>query len=99
MHNDLGSDTPRGAPAAIDLAAREQLLRVLETDLEPQALDPATDLAEGYGLTSLNKILFLMGLCEETGVPLAAFTESDVAAMRTLADVVAALAPHAPQEA
>lgn len=52
-------------------------------------------MVEGYGLTSLNKVLFLMAVCDETGVGLSAFTETDVAAMRTLRDVVGGLARHA----
>jgi acyl carrier protein len=79
MHHDL------------ETTARETLARVLNTTAAAD-LDLDTDLAGGYGLTSLNKVLFMMSVCQETGVDLAAFTEPDVAAMRTLRDVVAALA-------
>lgn len=76
----------------IEGVAREQLARVVETAPAPVELDLDTDLADGYGLTSMNKILFLMAMCDETGVGLSAFTEPDVAGMRTLRDVTAALA-------
>jgi acyl carrier protein len=77
---------------------RENLARVLADGLSPADFDPDLDLTDGYGLTSLNKVLFLMAVCDETGVGLSAFTEADVAAMRTLGDVVAALAAHAGTE-
>ena len=79
----------------IQLAARENLARVLSPSIAPGDLDPDLDMADGYGLTSLNKVLFLMSACDDTGVSLAEFTEPDVAAMRTLRDVVTALARHA----
>jgi acyl carrier protein len=79
----------------IETTARDNLARVLETDTPPEDLDLDTDMADGYGLTSLNKVLFLMSTCDETGVSLSEFTEPDVAAMRTLRDVTAALSRHA----
>jgi acyl carrier protein len=78
--------------AEIEIAAREDLARVLESDIRPEDLELDLDLAEDYGLTSLNKVLFLMSVCDNTGVGLSAFTEPDVAGMRTLRDVTTALA-------
>jgi acyl carrier protein len=78
--------------ADIEIAARENLARVLELDIGPEDLELDLDLAEDYGLTSLNKVLFLMSVCDNTGVGLSAFTEPDVAGMRTLRDVTTALA-------
>lgn len=40
------------------------------------------------------KVLFLMSVCDDTKVSLSSFTEADVAEMRTLRDVVAALAKY-----
>jgi hypothetical protein len=48
----------------------------------------------GLGLTSLNKVVFLMSVCDETAVSLSSFTESDVARMRTLRDFINALAEN-----
>lgn len=79
----------------IEVAARDGLAQVIESGVAPADLDPDLDMAEGYGLTSLNKVVFLMSACEESRVSLATFTEADVAAMRTLRDVVTALAQHA----
>jgi acyl carrier protein len=79
----------------IETTTRDNLARVLESGTRPEDLDLDTDLADGYGLTSLNKVLFLMSACDETGVSLSEFTEADVAAMRTLRDVTAALSRHA----
>ncbi len=80
----------------IEVVAREDLARVLES--EPADIDLDTDMAEGLGLTSLNKVIFLMSVCDDTQVSLSAFTESDVARMRTLRDVVKALAMDASGE-
>lgn len=82
----------------IETTARDNLARVLESDGSgpgPEDLDLDTDMADGYGLTSLNKVLFLMSVCDDTGVALSEFTEPDVAAMRTLRDVTTALTRHA----
>jgi len=78
-------------PADLDTLARHQLLKVLRDGPEPAAIDPDGDLAEVYGLTSLNKILFLTSLCEAADVGLNSFTEDDLARMHTLGDVVDAL--------
>jgi hypothetical protein len=74
-----------------EIAAREALARVLEPGTEPADLDLDADMSGGLGLTSLNKVLFLMSVCDDTQVNLSAFTESDVARMRTLRDVIDAL--------
>ena len=79
----------------IEAVAREGLARVLDTEVDPADLDPDLDMADGYGLTSLNKVVFLMSACDDTGVSLSEFTEPDVAGMRTLRDVVTALARFA----
>jgi acyl carrier protein len=80
----------------LEAVARERLAQLVD-GVSPDGLDPAADMAEEYGLTSLNKVLFLTSVCDDTGVGLANFTEQDLARMRTLGDVVAALARHAPQ--
>jgi acyl carrier protein len=80
--------------AHVEIAAREALARVLESGTEPADLDLDADMSERLGLTSLNKVVFLMSVCDETEVSLSAFTESDVASMRTLRDVIDALAQN-----
>ncbi|HEX6467762.1 MAG TPA: acyl carrier protein [Streptosporangiaceae bacterium] len=82
-------------PADIETAARDNLARVVEPAVAPEHLDLDLEMAEGYGLTSLNKVVFLMSVCDATGVALSEFTEADVAAMRTLRDVTTALARRA----
>jgi acyl carrier protein len=76
----------------IDIVAREDLARVLESGPQPADIDLDMDMADDLGLTSLNKVIFLMSVCDDTQVSLSAFTESDVAEMRTLRDVIEALA-------
>ncbi|MGH3738308.1 MAG: acyl carrier protein [Micromonosporaceae bacterium] len=79
----------------IERAAREHLTRVVDSGVAADAIDPDLDLADGYGLTSLNKVLFLTALCEDAGIALSHFTEQDVAGMRTLRQVTGALRPYA----
>ena len=79
----------------IEAVAREGLARVLESGPGPADIDPDLDMADRLGLTSLNKVIFLMSVCDDTDVSVSVFTESDVADMRTLRDVVTALAKHA----
>ncbi len=79
----------------IEAVVRDGLASVLDSDVEPADLNPDLDMADGYGLTSLNKVLFLMSVCDDTKVSLSHFTEPDVAGMRTLRDVVTALARYA----
>lgn len=81
-------------PTDLDTLAREQLSRVLRDHPDPVALDPAEDLVHTYGITSLNKVLFLTSLCKAAEVGLDKFTEDDLAGMRTLGNVVDALRPH-----
>jgi hypothetical protein len=80
--------------ADVETAARRNLAGVL-SGVEPDDIDLDVDMVEGYGLTSLNKVLFLMSACDDTGVALTSFTEPDVARMRTLRDVTSALERHA----
>jgi hypothetical protein len=81
----------------IEKIARDDLVSVLTGELAPADIDPSLDMSASYGLTSMNKVLFLMSVCGDTGVDLGAFTESDVAGMHTLNDVVEALGKHIPQ--
>jgi hypothetical protein len=79
----------------IEAAARDRLAEA--TDVSPAELDLDEDMTAHYGLTSLNKVLFLTAVCDDTRVELVNFTEQHVAAMRTLRDVIDALTPHADQ--
>lgn len=85
-------------PTDLDTLARVQLSQVLRDHPDPVTLDADEDLVQTYGITSLNKVLFLTSLCKAAEVGLDRFTEDDLAGMRTLGDVVDALRPHAPQK-
>ncbi|MEN3584841.1 MULTISPECIES: acyl carrier protein [unclassified Streptomyces] len=86
-------------PPELETTAREQFSAVLTYPVEPTALDLDADMVGRYALTSLNKVLFLTELCERAKVDLGHFTEDDLAGMRTLRDVVDALARHADADA
>lgn len=72
----------------IEVAARDNLARVLLVDVAATDLELDADLADEYGLTSLNKVLFLTAACDDGGVELSSLTEQDVGRMRTLRDVI-----------
>lgn len=80
--------------ADVETAARRNLAGVL-SGVEPEDIDLDLDMVDGYGLTSLNKVLFLMSACDDAGVSLSTFTEPDVARMKTLRDVASALERNA----
>jgi len=60
-------------------------------DPDGVTLDLDTDMADGYGLGSLNKVLFLTSVCDQLHVSLATFTEVDLAGLHTLGDVIDAV--------
>jgi len=78
----------------VDTIARAQLAKVMGTGAAPEDIDADADMEE-YGLTSLEKILFLTATCESTGVDLSLFSEGDLDAMHTLRDVTKAVGAHA----
>jgi hypothetical protein len=84
-------------PTDLETLARHELSKVLRDGPEPAAIEPDADLAETYGLTSLNKILFLTSLCKGADVGLDVFTEDDLARMRSLGEVLAAIRSHWPE--
>jgi len=77
----------------LERIVRDRVAQVTD-DVTADDLDPAADLADEYGLTSLNKVLLLTSVCDDAGVELSHFTEHDLAAMRTAGDIAAALAAH-----
>jgi hypothetical protein len=81
-------------PADMEAIIRRNLAQLLDPCLSPGDLDPDRDLASDYGLTSINKVLFLTSSCDDVGVSLSSFTEHDVARMRTLRDVTTVFARH-----
>lgn len=76
----------------VETVVRENLYRLLR--LRPETsdqLDPKKRLVQEYGLTSLDKILFMTAVCEETAVSLMAFTEDEIAKLATLQNVIDSL--------
>jgi acyl carrier protein len=87
------TNTPTTAGPA-EAVARSNLARLLGPGTDPEALDLDADLTD-QGLTSMNKVVFLMSVCDEAGISLTEFTEPDLAAMHTLRDVAEALSTPA----
>lgn len=77
----------------LETIARQKLAAVLTSPSESGQLDASANMRDAYGLTSLNKILFITSLCQEAGISLAGLTEDDLAHMNTLDDVIRILAP------
>jgi hypothetical protein len=94
MHGDSGTAS-EGGGEDIEWAARDSLARVLDDEVTPEDIGLDLDMVGEYGLTSLNKVLFMTWVCEQTGVSVSHFTEHDVAHLRTLRDVVTALTRYA----
>jgi acyl carrier protein len=82
----------------LETIVRDRVAGVVD-DVAPDELDLDGDLADEYGLMSLNKVLLLTSVCDDADVALSSFTEHDLAAMRTARDIVAALAVHTGQGA
>jgi hypothetical protein len=82
----------------IESITRNRFAQLVD-DVEPAELDLDNDMVNTYGLTSLNKVLFLTTVCDDTGVGLSTFTEHDVARLRSLRDVTEALASRVPEGA
>jgi hypothetical protein len=80
--------------ADLEAVLRRNLAQLLDPSVSPGDLDPDRDLATDYGLTSINKVLFLTSACDDAGVALSSFTEHDVARMHTLRDVTTVFARH-----
>jgi len=80
MHQDL------------ERLARQQLALSLGADVGRSEIAMTDDMANAYGLTSLNKVLFITSLCEVAHIDIGLLTEEDLDDMRTLSDVVRILA-------
>lgn len=78
----------------IEAMARRNLARLLQ-EVPPEDIDPDGDMVNEYGLTSLNMVLFLTAMCNESGVGVSNFTEQDLADMRTMRDVTSRLIRYA----
>lgn len=77
----------------IEPAVREALASTLRRPPgDAPTLDLAQDLKIDYGLSSLDLIMMMSALCTETGVPLTAFDEDDIAKLQTPGDIVRLLA-------
>ena len=76
---------------------KRNLAELLDIDIERIALDAS--LSDEYGLTSLNLVVLVTTLCDETGTPVFNFTDEDIANLRTPRDVVTLFANATRQEA
>jgi acyl carrier protein len=81
----------------LETIVKANLEKVLRRNQDTAAeLDMEADLAYGYGLTSLDIIMLMSGICQDAGVPLTALAEDDIGALKTPADIVAVLGQKAP---
>ncbi|RNL87508.1 acyl carrier protein [Halostreptopolyspora alba] len=78
-------------PSDWEMLARDCLVEVLAHGVRPEEVHLDSELTRDLGLSSLNKVLLLTNLCQETGVGLNNFTEQDLARMTTLRNILDAL--------
>ena len=76
---------------------KRNLAELLDIDIDRIALDAS--LSDEYGLTSLNLVVLVTTLCDETGTPVFNFTDEDIANLRAPRDVVTLFANATRQEA
>ena len=81
----------------LESIVRKNLCRLVDLDVDRIALDAS--LADEYGLTSLNLVVLVTSLCEETNTPVFNFTDQHIAQLRTPRDVVTLFANAAGQPA
>ncbi len=74
----------------IESTVRADFVRVMP-EFSASDLDLSVDMVDRYGLSSLNKVLFLTSVCDSLEVSVATFTDGDLAGLHTLADVAAAM--------
>jgi hypothetical protein len=79
----------------VEAAVMDVFVRLMP-DLAHVEVEPSVDMVEAYGLTSLNKVLLVMSLCDELAVDVTTLSELDLIEMRTLADVAAAMEARQP---
>ncbi|MCX8960699.1 acyl carrier protein [Erwinia psidii] len=87
MHTEI-------ALSPLESAARKNLAATLTTPVAAEQLDASLNMRDAWGLTSLNKILFITSLCNEMDISLGLLTEEDLANMHSLADVCQILNKH-----
>lgn len=81
----------------IELSARKNLARLIQIDIDDINFD--LNISEDYSLSSLNLVILITNICEDTDIPVFSFTDSDIANLRTLRDVVTMFATAANQDA
>lgn len=81
----------------IELTVKNNLARL--TDIDADRIDIDLNIFDDYGLTSLNLVVLITNICEETDTPVFNFTDNDIANLRTLRDVVTMFATAADQDA
>jgi acyl carrier protein len=73
----------------IEPAVREALSSTLKRPpADAPKLDLGLNLKFDYGLSSLDLIMMMSAVCNQTGVPLTAFDEDEIADLQTPGDIV-----------
>ncbi len=79
----------------MDAVVARHLARLVNLEGGIANVEFDADLFADYGLSSLNMVLLITSVCNETDTPLMHFTEEDIAGLRTvrgIADLVSAVA-------
>lgn len=81
----------------IGVIAKNNLVQLI--DIDADSIDMDVNIFDEYGLTSLNLVILITNICEETNTPVFNFTDNDIGNLRTLRDVVTMFATAANQDA
>jgi acyl carrier protein len=68
-------------------------------DIDVSRIDIDLNIFDDYSLTSLNLVIMITNICDETDIPVFKFTDTDIANLRTLRDVVTMFTTAASQDA
>jgi len=74
-----------------NIISRNVTILLDRSALNGQAINLDADLLGHYGLTSLNMVLLITSVCEETETDLTKITEDDLSRLHTARDIIALL--------
>lgn len=81
----------------LELIVKNNFVRLI--DIDKDRIDIDSNFFDDYGLTSLNLVILITNICEETDTPVFKFTDNDIANLRTLRDVATMFATAADHDA
>lgn len=73
----------------LETVAARHLARLVDPPIaDPGEVDLDADLADEYGMTSLTTMLLITSICDDLDLDLSAFSDEDIATLRTTQDIL-----------